>query len=94
VEVETTIQPIPINDGLGKELIVRYTTNFATNSLFWTDSMGQEFQQRQRNYRPTWNLTWTNEPVPPSSIFFFLFFWAYCGLELRARRRWHATTSP
>eukprot|EP01124_Arcella_intermedia_P030595 TRINITY_DN6729_c0_g1_i1.p1 TRINITY_DN6729_c0_g1~~TRINITY_DN6729_c0_g1_i1.p1 ORF type:complete len:980 (+),score=171.65 TRINITY_DN6729_c0_g1_i1:417-2942(+) len=62
LEVEYQVGSIPINDGIGKELITRYSTDLNTNSLYWTDSNGREYQERKRNYRPTWPLQ-VNEPV-------------------------------
>jgi len=32
------VGPIPIDDGVGKEVITRMTTNMATNKEFYTDS--------------------------------------------------------
>jgi lysosomal alpha-mannosidase len=49
-------------DANGKEVITRFTTDFATKSMFYTDSNGREMLKRVRNSRPTWNLT-LEEPV-------------------------------
>jgi len=62
IELEQTIGPIPIKDGLGKEIITRFVTNLSSSETWYTDSQGTEFQQRKLNYRPTWNLT-VEEPV-------------------------------
>eukprot|EP01087_Luapelamoeba_hula_P010477 TRINITY_DN2776_c0_g1_i2.p1 TRINITY_DN2776_c0_g1~~TRINITY_DN2776_c0_g1_i2.p1 ORF type:complete len:1012 (-),score=176.54 TRINITY_DN2776_c0_g1_i2:20-3019(-) len=62
IEVETTIGPIPINDHFGKEIITRYSTSLKSASVFYTDSNGQEFMRRQRDFRPTYKLNNT-EPV-------------------------------
>eukprot|EP01097_Dermamoeba_algensis_P006499 TRINITY_DN4068_c0_g1_i3.p1 TRINITY_DN4068_c0_g1~~TRINITY_DN4068_c0_g1_i3.p1 ORF type:complete len:474 (-),score=132.78 TRINITY_DN4068_c0_g1_i3:50-1471(-) len=62
VEVESNVGPIDINDNQGKEVITRFSTNLATQQLFYTDSNGLEYLQRKRNYRPTWNLTVT-QPI-------------------------------
>ena len=40
IQLETTINPLPINDSLGKELITQFTTDLKTNSLWYTDSNG------------------------------------------------------
>jgi hypothetical protein len=40
IELETTINPMPINDSLGKELITQFTTDLETNQLWYTDSNG------------------------------------------------------
>lgn len=39
------IGPIP-NDGIGKEVITRMTTDMATNKEFYTDSNGRDFLKR------------------------------------------------
>ena len=57
VEIEWTIGPIPINDYIGKEIILRYDTNIESQSKYYTDSNGREVLQRIRDYRPTWNYT-------------------------------------
>ncbi|KAH0629645.1 hypothetical protein JD844_011874 [Phrynosoma platyrhinos] len=62
VELEWTVGPIPIRDGLGKEIISRFETNLQTDGIFYTDSNGREILERRRNYRTTWNLSQT-EPV-------------------------------
>ena len=58
VEIEYTVGPIPIDDGLGKEIVSRYTCPSIKNAgTYYTDSNGREFMKRQRGHRPTWNLT-------------------------------------
>jgi lysosomal alpha-mannosidase len=57
VEVEWTVGPIPINDNIGKEIILRYDTDIASESKYYTDSNGREVLERTRDYRPTWNYT-------------------------------------
>ena len=59
LEVEWTVGPIPIDDKIGKEVILRFDTQRAikSNATLYTDSNGLEFVQRIRNFRPTWNLT-------------------------------------
>ncbi|XP_048256757.1 lysosomal alpha-mannosidase-like isoform X2 [Haliotis rufescens] len=61
-EFQWTIGPIPIDDKIGKEVITRYTTDLATQGLFYTDANGREVLRRQRNHRDTWDLNVT-EPV-------------------------------
>ena len=62
VELEWLIGPIPISDGIGKEVITRYRTNIASQATFFTDSNGRQLLERVRNFRPTWKLNVT-EPV-------------------------------
>jgi hypothetical protein len=62
VEVEYSVGPIPIDDGRGKEIVTKYSTPIKSNSTFYTDSNGREFQQRRRDSRPTWPLK-VFEPV-------------------------------
>ena len=62
LEIEYTIGPIPIDDQRGKEVVTRFLTPIQSSSTFYTDSNGREFQQRRRNYRPTWELN-VFEPV-------------------------------
>lgn len=66
VELEWTIGPIPIEDGLGKEVVTKFQSSLNSGpegaNEFFTDSNGREFQQRILNYRPTWNLQ-MHEPI-------------------------------
>jgi lysosomal alpha-mannosidase len=57
VEVQWTVGPIPIDDNVGKEIILRYDTNIQSSGKFYTDSNGREVLERRRDYRPTWNYT-------------------------------------
>lgn len=56
------IGEIPINDGLGREVITRFDTDIKSKEIFFTDSNGREMLRRQRNHRDTWKLE-LNEPV-------------------------------
>jgi lysosomal alpha-mannosidase len=44
------------SDGIGKEVVSRFSTDLQTDGLFYTDSNGRELLERKRNYRPTWEL--------------------------------------
>jgi lysosomal alpha-mannosidase len=57
VEVEWTVGPIPVDDHVGKEIIMRYDTDIASGDKFYTDANGREVLERTRDYRPTWNYT-------------------------------------
>lgn len=61
VEFEWTVGPIPWQDGWGKEVISRYSTDLATNATWWTDSNGRDMMERVRDWRPDFNYT----PVEP-----------------------------
>ena len=49
-EVEFTIGPIRVDDGVGKEVITQMTSNMDTNKVFYTDSNGRDFIKRVKNY--------------------------------------------
>ena len=57
IEFEWTVGPVPVDDGQGKEVIIRFNSSIASQATWYTDSNGREFQKRVRNYRPTWQLS-------------------------------------
>eukprot|EP00245_Coleochaete_scutata_P006046 TRINITY_DN20159_c0_g1_i1.p1 TRINITY_DN20159_c0_g1~~TRINITY_DN20159_c0_g1_i1.p1 ORF type:complete len:1052 (-),score=194.38 TRINITY_DN20159_c0_g1_i1:847-4002(-) len=61
-EVEFTVGPIPIKDGLGKEVIIRLDTDIASGGVLYTDSNGRDMIKRVLNHRDTWDLE-VYEPV-------------------------------
>ncbi|GMH25687.1 hypothetical protein Nepgr_027530 [Nepenthes gracilis] len=61
-EVEFAIGPIPVDDGIGKEIITQITTSMKTNKTFYTDSNGRDFIKRVRDYRTDWDLD-VNQPI-------------------------------
>lgn len=62
IEVEYSVGPVPVDDGLGKEVISRWATDVKSAGVFFTDSNGREMQRRVRNFRPSWTLNVT-DPV-------------------------------
>ncbi len=40
------VGPIPIDDGLGKEVVTKLMTNLTSNNEFYTDSNGRDFLKR------------------------------------------------
>jgi lysosomal alpha-mannosidase len=40
IEVEITVDPMPINDSLGKELITRFSTDINNVNTWYTDANG------------------------------------------------------
>jgi lysosomal alpha-mannosidase len=57
VEFEWTVGSIPIDDRIGKEIILRYDTDIQSASKFYIDVNGREVLERIRDFRPTWNYT-------------------------------------
>jgi alpha-mannosidase len=67
VEVEYVVGPVPIADGVGKEVVSRFTTSIESEGRFYTDSNGREFMQRVRGdhqlYGSVDNQYYTLEPL-------------------------------
>ena len=61
VEVEWTVGPVDVSDGVSKEVFTRYTTDVKSAAQYWTDSNGREFQPRTRDSRPSFNRTLDDE---------------------------------
>jgi lysosomal alpha-mannosidase len=55
VEVEWSVGPIPMEDKIGKNIIIRYDTDIKSASKYYTDANGREVLERIRDYRPTWD---------------------------------------
>jgi len=62
LEIETFVDSIPIDDGVGKEITMNIKTSINNQYEFYTDANGLEMQKRKINYRPTWKLN-VSEPV-------------------------------
>ncbi|XP_042885144.1 lysosomal alpha-mannosidase-like isoform X3 [Penaeus japonicus] len=63
LEMEWLVGPIPVKDGIGKEIVSRVIwPDISTNGTFYTDANGREMLKRVKNYRPTWQLH-NAEPV-------------------------------
>ncbi|KAL9331149.1 hypothetical protein ACSQ67_000759 [Phaseolus vulgaris] len=45
-EIEFTVGPIPVDDGIGKEIITQFKTTMKSNKTFYTDSSGRDFIKR------------------------------------------------
>jgi len=59
-DAEWTVGPIPVGDGVGKEVISRFTAGgWDTNATWASDANGREMQVRRRNSRPTYPLNVT-----------------------------------
>lgn len=40
------VGPIPVDDGIGKEVVTQITSNIQNNKIFYTDSSGRDFIER------------------------------------------------
>lgn len=54
LEITYTVGPIPIEDGLGKEVVSRISTDLQNAGECYTDANGREMIRRQRDFRPSW----------------------------------------
>ncbi|XP_047341830.1 probable alpha-mannosidase At5g13980 isoform X2 [Impatiens glandulifera] len=61
-EFEFTVGPIPIDDGIGKEVATQISTTLKTNKIFYTDSSGRDFMKRVRDYRADWTIK-VDQPI-------------------------------
>ena len=57
------VGPIPIYDGVGKEIIALYCTYIASEETFFTDAYGGQMFQCKRNSRPTYEV----DSIEPTS---------------------------
>ena len=48
---EFTVGHVPIDDGVGKEVVYQVNTSIASDKIFYTDSNGREMQRRVRDFR-------------------------------------------
>jgi len=63
LEMQYIVGPIPDQDGIGKEIVTRYSSeNLQNNGVFYTDSNGREFMKRQKGKRISWDLL-EHQPV-------------------------------
>uniref|UniRef100_A0A1A9WU12 Alpha-mannosidase n=1 Tax=Glossina brevipalpis TaxID=37001 RepID=A0A1A9WU12_9MUSC len=51
VEFEWLVGPIPIDDGIGKEVITKFKSQIANQGVFYTDTNGRGMIKRKRNGR-------------------------------------------
>jgi lysosomal alpha-mannosidase len=62
IELEWIVGPIPIDDNVGKEIIIRYNTNIDSGLKYYTDANGREVLERVTDHRPTWHYV-VDEPI-------------------------------
>jgi hypothetical protein len=63
IEVDTWLNSILPENGIGEEVCVVFKTNIDSGKVFYTDSNGMNMMRREWNYRPTWNVSYENEPI-------------------------------
>ncbi|KAI2808070.1 carbohydrate binding [Blomia tropicalis] len=62
IEFEYVVGPIPVKDGIGKEVVLTYETDFKNNKTFYTDANGRQMMKRKWDYRPEFKMEVT-EPI-------------------------------
>jgi hypothetical protein len=62
MEVEWTLAPPPKHTNW--EAFIRYESAIASDELWFTDANGMEWQQRYRQYRPSYDLLSTSQRIP------------------------------
>ena len=62
VELEWTVGPVDVSDGVSKEVFTKYTTDVMSASVYYTDSNSRDFQRRVRDQRPSFNRT-LDDPI-------------------------------
>ncbi|KAK2974186.1 hypothetical protein RJ640_021477 [Escallonia rubra] len=79
-EVEFTVGPIPIDDGVGKEIITQIKTTMKSNRTFYTDSNGRDFLEREVSW-PRAGWLEMRGRFFSDGILYRLFGWSanYCG---------------
>ncbi|CAJ1393438.1 unnamed protein product [Effrenium voratum] len=60
-EMTYTVGEIPVDDGWGKEIVSRISTDLKTEGRCFSDSNGREMLERRRDFRATWKLNQTEE---------------------------------
>lgn len=48
IHTEFQVGPIPVDDGIGKEIVTQFTTAIKSDKTFYTDSSGRDFLKRVR----------------------------------------------
>lgn len=56
IEFEWMVGPIPVADGIGKEIVSRFYSTINNDNVFYTDSNGRQMIKRTKNKRDTWDV--------------------------------------
>lgn len=67
VEVAWQVGPIPVDDHVGKEVVLRYGSPVENGGRFETDSLGRQMLERVRDFRPTFEI---NQTEPESQNYY------------------------
>ncbi|XP_067008681.2 lysosomal alpha-mannosidase [Anabrus simplex] len=62
LELEWLIGPIPVENGEGRDVISRFSTELDNQEIFYTDANGREMVERKLNSRDSWTLE-VNDPI-------------------------------
>lgn len=54
VDIDYTVGPIDISDGVGKEIIIQMNNDIENKGIFYTDSNAREFIRRKRSQRSSY----------------------------------------
>lgn len=80
-EITWQVGPIPVEDKVGKEPVMVYSTNSETDGIFYTDSNGRQMIKRVRNQRESYDLVDNSEPASSN------YYPVTNRLELRGSKR-------
>jgi hypothetical protein len=67
VEVEYVVGPVPVDDGIGKEVISKYSAMIESQGFFYIDSNGREFIRRKRGDRRVFGYDTEGSSITESS---------------------------
>lgn len=71
LEIDWMVGPVPIDDGLGKEVFLRYTTDLENRGIFHIDANGRQTIKRIRNVRAMYE-PYNLDPI--AGIWYFKIF--------------------
>ncbi|CAI5503333.1 unnamed protein product [Closterium sp. Naga37s-1] len=91
MKFSSQVGPVPIDDGFGKEVVLRLSSSLASTATFYTDSNGRDFIQRTRNFRPDWNLTVTE---PAAGNYYPVSGWYFVHCNPRCQPTCHTIPVP
>ncbi|XP_041674563.1 lysosomal alpha-mannosidase-like [Drosophila eugracilis] len=63
VEIEWLVGPIPVEEEFGNEVVITFTSEIASNGVFYTDSNGRELIRREKDKREDFNSELDRQPT-------------------------------